>query len=292
VRSFFAAGLPPVGKETIYELERRWKGWNEAMKQCEYFLVQYVPALTADLRLSVGLFLFEKTDRLVRFGRTQRWRRVRCLDPRADVEILDATFNHFQALAADTLSASVLREELVRLCECGVGTLQVASPRAVETNDPEREFDRLFREHIEAPRAGSSPRASARPGSRRWIRRQIGAALDQRGLLDRVQQDVNVAEFTVPGDAFRIDFACLPRGAPFYFHALSLESDWNQAKVLSYTFERIRQRQAATLTAIVAGGSHELPAAENCGQILQDAGIALQQLSTVDSFVERLAKML
>ena len=62
-------------------------------RQCEFYLLRYVPDAVKDEFVNLGVVLLETgagdtafTD--VRF--TRDWRRVRCLDPEADVELLES----------------------------------------------------------------------------------------------------------------------------------------------------------------------------------------------------------
>ena len=145
------------------------------------------------------------------------------------------------------------------------GGLQISSPRGVRTANPEEEFQRLFQEHVERPRPAREKRLW-REGSRPWIHARLSEAIQRHALWDRLSRDVPVEEFTAPGDGFRIDFAYRPNGGvpdgrlarwgangvTKYLHAISLERDWNQSKLLCYTFWRIREKTKAQMTAIVA----------------------------------------
>ncbi|HEV8613586.1 MAG TPA: DUF3037 domain-containing protein [Gemmatimonadales bacterium] len=251
------------------------------MKNCEYFLVQYVPSVLGDLRVPIGLFLFESAGRLIDYRITQSWRQVRCLDPDADMALLENLPAHFrQFVAAD----QKLYERLCLLREESSNSIQISPPRGVETADPQVEFLRLYQEHVERPRP-SLPKRALREGSRPWIHARLREALERHALWDRVSKDVPVEQFTAPGDGFRIDAAYQPNGITKYLHALSLERDWNQAKLLSYTFWRIREKSPAHLTAIVADADSSLPSVQSCRQILTEAQIAIRPLSLLDPFL-------
>jgi len=115
------------------------------------------------------------------------------------------------------------------------GSLQISPARGVRTFDPEQELERLFEEHVARRRPLHAPPA-LRVGSRPWVRAELSEALRRHNLWDRFEKDISVEQFTAPGDGFRIDFGYRPNGVPQYLHALSLERDWTQAKLLSYTF--------------------------------------------------------
>ena len=61
----------------------------EEAKNCEYFLVHYVPSVLRETRVAIGLFLFEESGGLVGHRLTGDWRWVRCLNPRADLDLLE-----------------------------------------------------------------------------------------------------------------------------------------------------------------------------------------------------------
>jgi Protein of unknown function (DUF3037) len=280
--------MPSLRQESLPELEE----WSEIMTPCEYFLVQYVPFPREQLRLPIGLILVEEGGTVVRHALTRDWRGVRCLDPRADLtllnslpEFLDGLLNQHRP-GEDTSNGGSLRQQLLRMADNAFGTVQIAPPRGVEAEEPAREFDRLFQEYVLSP--PPPPRAQPNRGSRRWIQMRLREALEGRQLWTRLQKNISAEEFTAPGDRFRIDFSYRPNGVTKYLHALSLEHDWNQAKVLSYTFSKIRERIPAAMTAVVAEESQRFAAGRSCQQILVDSGIAIQQLSSLDPLLTQI----
>ena len=264
------------------------------MKNCEYFLVRYAPSALRETHVPIGLFLFDDAGQLVRHQITQDWRPVRCLDPEADLALLQSLPAHFDQLVAEArthsnaavASGASLYEQLRRLHEDSAGSLQIAPPRGVRTEDPEEEFRRLFEEHVQRLRPQRVKKLPLREGSRPWVHVRLSEALKRHALWDRLEKDIPVEEFTAPGDGFRIDFSYRPNGIRRYLHALSLDRDWNQAKLLSYTFWRIREKTEASMTAIVADADGALPAIQSCRQILSDSHVAIQPLSDLDRFLQ------
>ena len=267
----------------------------ETLRNCEYFLVEYAPSPLRETRIAIGLFLFEPSGRLVRHGFTRDWRQVRCLDPQADLGMLGNLPAHFeQAISAAMEHPGATEnfyEQLVRMQMEQSGGLQISSPRGVRTTNPEEEFERLFQEHVERPRPATEKRLW-REGSRPWIHARLSEAIERHALRDRLLRDVPVEEFTAPGDGFRIDFAYRPNGVTKYLHALSLERDWNQSKLLCYTFWRIREKTKAQMTAIVADADPDSAAVASSRQILAGAGIAVQPLSHLDPYLEGVGREL
>jgi hypothetical protein len=263
---------------------------SEKRKQCEYFLAYYVPSPLRETRVAIGLVLLEETGRLVGHRFTGDWRAVRCLDPQADVNLLSLVAAQFDDLADEALEPleGGFSGKLRRMEQDFAGSLQISPPRAVLTHNPAQELERLFAEHV-APRRALRPPALLRPGSRSWVRAQLADAVRRHGLWERFERDVPVEQFTAPGDAFRIDFRFRPNGVAHFLHALSLERDWTQAKLLGYTYWRIRENSDARLTAIVADADPALPAVQSCRRILTDAEIAVEPLSRVDTVLDRIA---
>ncbi len=274
------------------------------MKQCEYVLVEYAPSPLRETRVAIGLVLFDGAGRLVRQGFARDWRQVRCLDPGADFSLLEGLAGHFEKLAklgsgewgvgSGELAgggSGGFYEQLRRMHEDGSGGLQISAARGVLTGDPEREFDLLFQEHVEPARRVRESRP-AREGSRPWIHAQLSEALRRFSLWDALSKDVPVSEYTAPGDGFRIDFSYRPNGVTKYLHAISLERDWNQAKLLSYSFWRIREKVQAEMTAIVGDVPSDTAVAASCREILAGAGIAVQGLTGIDAYLEGVGREL
>lgn len=267
---------------------------TESLKNCECFLVRYAPSALRDTSAAIGLFLFEASGNLLRCRMTRDWRTVRCLDPQADLTLLESLAEQFERLAAessDSEQAFTPYQKMKQMQEEYSGAIRVSLPRGVQTADPVEEFERLFAEYVERPRPARETLAP-REGTRRWIHARLCDGLQRHALADALLRDIPVEQFTAPGDAFRIDFSYRPNGVTKYLHAISLERDWNHAKLLGYTFWRIRQRIEAGLTAVVADTDPELPSVRGCRQILSEAGIAIQPLSLLDPFLENVRREL
>ncbi|MBI4444097.1 MAG: DUF3037 domain-containing protein [Acidobacteria bacterium] len=264
---------------------------TDSLNNCEYFLLRYAPFALRDTSVAVGLFLFDASGHLVRSRMTRNWRTVRCLDPQADLGLLESLAQQFERLAADPSSVAGTEQEmplfqrLLQMQQEYAGAVRVSLPQGVLAADPVEEFERLFAQYVEAPRPAHEP-AVPRPGTRRWVHARLSDALDRHALSAALLRDIPVEQFTAPGDAFRVDFGYRPNGVTKYLHALSLERDWNHSKLLGYTFWRIRQQADAAMTAIVADADPKLPAVLGCRRILTEAGIAIQPLSQLDPFLD------
>src|SRR5271167_2946761 len=142
-------------------------------KQCEFYLLRYVPDAVKDEFVNLGVVLLEKGDgdgvfTDVRF--TRDWRRVRCLDPEVDVELLESFEGEMrrmlQSRAAEVINyrgAMSRRDWLVRLLGDGLSkTLQSTTAKAVLTESPEKELGELARAYLESETRGRRAQSGRR----------------------------------------------------------------------------------------------------------------------------------
>src|SRR5262245_51163217 len=97
---------------------------------CEYFLVEYAPSPLRDIRVPIGLFLFDASGQLMRHAFTQDWRRVRCLDPQTDLALLANLQQYFD-------QNIITPEQLLQMRDDFSGSLQISQSRGVRTSNPE-----------------------------------------------------------------------------------------------------------------------------------------------------------
>lgn len=222
---------------------------NENLQPCAYRILRYTPNLVRDEWLNIGVVLVDPARRRVRarvIEDAAEFARVRRLHPNADEGILRALGRDFEeqfAAHADDPEAW-----LAKLDETLSNVLQFSPQRGVLAEDVEAELDRLFRDHVEAPRF-RAPAAEA--NTRTGIRMRMRATFRSAGILERLTSGFRVDEFTQKGDPFHLDFAYRRNGTHGFIHALALGRDPAQAKVLAFTVERIRTKLAsAEVTAI------------------------------------------
>ena len=82
-------------------------------------------------------------------------------------------------------------------------------------------------------------------------------AFEQAGVWKHMYHRIKVATYTHPGDPLKIDCGYRPNGELKLFHAVSLTSNIDAAKVLAFTYPQVREGIArlekikTSLTAIV-----------------------------------------
>ncbi|MBI1984159.1 MAG: hypothetical protein HYS61_08175 [Acidobacteria bacterium] len=124
------------------------------------------------------------------------------------------------------------------------------------------------------------------------IKQRLTAALARARVWERLEKRVPAAPWTKKGDPFTFDYAYKPvvvEGKPNghikLVHALSLRRDAELAKVLAYTIDRVREKERADLTAVVAAlAAPDDEVARASQEILQERRIALQPLAGLDEY--------
>src|SRR5579862_742310 len=266
-----------------------------AVKQCEFFLLRYVPDVVRNEAVNLGVILMEQggdgfTDvRLVR-----DWRRVRCADPDVEVELLEAYEEEFRRLLQSHSSEIInyrgpmsRREWLLALMQDSFsGALELLPMQAVETESPAAELGKLAHIYVEPPARGQRI-----PAGRRLIYQAMRDAFEGAGVWQFMRKDVAVKQYSNDGDPLKIDCGYRPNGVVHLFHAVSLATDVNSAKVLAFSYPKLREGIASKenvmtdLTAIVE------PELDESDESIAFAIAMLQRNAIAVSTVSRLSEI-
>ena len=217
--------------------------------QLEFSLIHYIPDVVNGEFVNIGVVLFDEGGG-VRLRFTKDWRRVRALDPSADIETLQALEEDLNAqLARGVLDRSTLLKKLQDYLSNGI---EFTPMQGVLAEDVASELETLARIYLERRRAGvreSSGRAA--------ILAQMKDAFEQAGIWQHMRHRIAAAQYTHRGDPLKIDCGYRPNGVIKMFQAISLENDTDAAKVLAFSYPELsagiaRAENAKTeLTAIV-----------------------------------------
>ena len=219
--------------------------------QCRFFVLRYAPDAVKNEFINVGLVLLPPAGSAqVRF--TRDWSRVLCLDPEADVEML-------QALESDLRNQ--LREMngdhdliLRRIQDSFSNAVQPSEFQACLAASAVDEADELARLYLERPRRRQQARE---PGARVAIVARMRSEFEAAGVWPLMQEKIPVSRYTRSGDPLKIDCGYSPNGTVKLFHAVTLSSDINAAKVLAFSFPELAhgikkaEGKQALLTAVV-----------------------------------------
>jgi hypothetical protein len=223
-------------------------------QKLEFFLLRYVPDAVKGEFVNVGLVMVEPGANGSGFAEvrfTRDWRRVRCLDPQADVEMLEALEREMRGqLRGDR--ATLLK----RLEDSLSNVIQVTETKGCLAEDPAREMEAMAEMYLEGARVAGTREASGR----QKILGAMREAWERAGVL-KLLSSVPVAEYTRAGDPFRFDFGYRVGGEIKLFHAVSLKASVDAAVMLAARYPKIAEGMlktkdpiAAALTAVVDDG--------------------------------------
>jgi hypothetical protein len=219
-------------------------------RQLEFFLLRYVPDAVKDEFVNIGVVMVEAGANgggfaEVRF--TRDWRRVRCLDPQADVEMLGALEREIRGQLAATHDRAVL---LRRLEDSFSNVIQISPAKGCLAEDPVAEIEAMAAMYLEAAKVGGKREVSGR----QRILATMRDAFEQAGVAKFVLP-VPVAPYTRPGDPFQFDFGYRVGGEIKLFQAVSLKAGVDAAVLLAARYPRI-----APVMSRVVGASPALTA--------------------------------
>jgi hypothetical protein len=220
-------------------------------QHCNFFLLRYVPDAVKNEFVNVGLVLLPPSGQ-AELRLTRDLARLRCLDPDADLELLEA----MEADLREKLHPNNGdRESILRKIRDSFSNgLQTSDLKACLADSPSAEADELARLYLErAPR-----RRTREAGPRQIIYDRMRHEFESAGVWRAMPKDIPAADY-IPGDPLKIDcgYSTAGNGSFKMFHALALPGDINTAKLLAFTFPQLgegigkKDGLRAYLTAIV-----------------------------------------
>jgi hypothetical protein len=224
---------------------------NERL-QCEFNLIRYVPDPVKNEFVNIGAVLREASHpeaAMVRF--TRDWARVRCVDPDADVGMLEAMETEMRQRL---LEKGPETTPLLKTIEDSFShQLQMTEAKACLAENMAAEMDQLMRLYVE-PRTQKARHALS---GRQAIARSMRMHFEHARVWDLMRRRIAVSAYTRPGDPLKIDCGYRPNGIVRMFHAVSLTGDVELAKVLAFSAPSLRSGVARIenaeleLTAVV-----------------------------------------
>jgi hypothetical protein len=221
-------------------------------QECEFFLVRYVPDPVKNEFVNIGVMLREAARpeaAQVRF--TKDWARVRCMDPDADIEMLEAMETEMRRRLSQ--HDPDLKPLMTVIDDSFSHLLQLTAPKACLAENVAAEMEQLMRLYVE-PRKQKARQALS---GRAAIARSMRMEFERVRVWDLMRRKIAAAAYTRPGDSLKIDCGYRPNGVIRMFHAVSLKSDVELAKVLAFSAPALRtgvsrlEKAELELTAIV-----------------------------------------
>ena len=219
-------------------------------RHCEFQLLSYVPDAVRNEAVHIGVILREQESlepAEVRF--TRDWRRVRCLDPEADIALLEGMESELRRRFREEPHGRLMQllEESLSL------NVQMTAPKGYLAESLPAGVEELMRLYVEPPRRERLSRLRGRAAIQAVVRGEF----ERAGVWDLLRKQIPAADYTRPGDPLRIDAGYRPNGMIKMFHSVSLEPGVEMAKVLAFSSAGLRagvervERAALELTAII-----------------------------------------
>jgi hypothetical protein len=221
-------------------------------KKCEFQLIRYVPDPVKNEFVNIGVLLRASGGEQSALRFTRDWGRVRCLDPDADTQMLEA----MEIEVGDQLRARAEDHPtpfMVRLQDSLSNGLQMTESKAYLAETFLSGLEDLMRMYVDTPQREPRRQRSGRSALIAAMRKQFESA----GVWTLMRKQIAAADYTRPGDPLRIDCGYRPNGVVRMFHAVSLEADSDAAKLLAFSARGLKEgvgrveRAVLELTAIV-----------------------------------------
>jgi len=262
---------------------------DSELKQCQYFLVRYVPDVVKQEFINIGLFLFCDAEQFLDCLFSDDFRRITRFHAQADTQFLKELQFHFEQQIAEHEGDL---EGYIREMEQSYSNLIQLSPaRACLATDLSAQLQNLFEQYV-----GARPTAPMEQGARRRIKRRMTESLSRYGVFDHelFRKSIDASLWTTAGDPFIFDFGYKPLARPDkpngrlkLIHTLSLKKDPKLAKELKWTFDRVLEKESCHLTV----GHEDILDPDNAvvrfsQDVLQHEHIRLVPVSGFDAYAQ------
>jgi len=220
-------------------------------RKLEFFLLRYVPDAVKGEFVNFGLIAVgegsngaELLD--VRFTKDRS--RILCLDPQADLDVLDALQREIRGEMGQTRDRAALMR---RMEDSFSGIVQLSQVMPALTEPlAVSEVDEVVRLFLESPKL----RRVREPAGRQKILETMRSAFEKAGVL-KLLTPVPVEPYTRAGDPFEFDFGYNTGKEIRLFHAVSMRASVDSAVMLAARYPKI-----APVMEKMAGASPSLTA--------------------------------
>jgi hypothetical protein len=172
----------------------------------------------------------------VRF--TRDWSRVRCLDPNADLELLESLESEIAERLRGGVDRRVNAKPMLELLEDTLSnSLQLTEMRGTLAESLPAEIEQLMRMYVEPLKV---PAARRKASGRTAIAGRMRDEFERAGVWPLMRKRISAAQYTRAGDPLKIDCG-YRNGRVRMFQAVSLENDAEAAKGLAFSAEALRE---------------------------------------------------
>jgi len=224
------------------------------LQQLEFFLLRYAGDATKGESINLGVVAISPEGSKpggfadVRFIRN--WRRLHCFDPLADAEEMQAIE---RTIRKDLQDPQTCAELMKRMHDSWSNVIRLDRLQGCLTESPALEMERLSAMYLETP-AGTAQRELR---GRQRILSVVRDELQNAGVLELMQANIGVAEYTKAGDPLKLDYGYSAADGFKFLHAVSLTQRVEHGMILAARFPQIaagmqtKRNVEAWLTAVV-----------------------------------------
>jgi len=214
--------------------------------QCEFSLIRYVPDVVKGEFANIGVVLREAGSGSAEVKFTRDWSRVRCIDPQADISMLESLEAEIATRLADGVEVKVNAKPVLETLEDSLSnSVQLTEMRGTLAENLPAEMEQLMRMYVEPLRVAPERKKSS---GRVAIAGEMRDAFERAGVWRLMRKRIRAAEYTQAGDPLRIDCGYrkiqqngFKDSAVRMFQAVSLENDVEMAKGLAYSAGALRE---------------------------------------------------
>lgn len=220
-------------------------------KQCEFQLIRYVPDPVRNEFVNIGVLLRTSQGEQSELRFTRDWSRVRCLDPDADIPMLEGLESEI-AQRLRVQPADLTKPIMTLLEDTLSNGIQMTETKAHLAETFVSAIEDLMRRYVDTPPRERSQRLGGRAALRVAIRTQF----EKAGVWGLMQKNIAAAQYTRPGDPLRIECG-YRNGLLKMFQPVSLEINADDARLLAFSAPRLAngvkrlEHRDLLLTAIV-----------------------------------------
>lgn len=230
-------------------------------------ILRYVPNLLRDEWVNIGVLLYDPDtgERRLRLVEEEaEYNRLRRLHPRFAESALRGLRDHLESRFGAAMQSNGIggpirgtprngeenpragSNEWFLILEKWDATLsqslQLADSKATIASDINAEIDRLYNERVAVGQSYGLARPN-RPSAREQMRNYMDQVFRQANLLNRIEKNVHVSEYSLDRDPLRIDYSYLRNDKMRGFaQTISLSTRLDDGKVFAYTAQKIQSK--------------------------------------------------
>ena len=206
--------------------------------QCEFSLIRYVPDVVKGEFTNIGVVLREAgRDETAAVRFTRDWSRVRCMDPEADVDLLESLESEIGLRLQAGVELKVNAKPMLDTLEDSLSnSIQLTEMKGTLAESFPTEMEQLLRMYVEPLKVPSTRRKASGRGA---IVSTMRTAFEQAGVWRLMRKKSVASAYTQAGDPLKIDCG-YRNGKVRMFHAVSLETDVEGAKSMAYSADALR----------------------------------------------------